>query len=445
MDFSTNSRSTVIVYLGLVLTFTIVFIQAEEVTNLSTLRQVQIIFRHGARTIDKTYPLDPYKDESFWPPGFHQLTNLGKLQGYNLGLYLRDRYNGFINDTYDVKDVYVQSSDIARAIQTAYSVMAGFYLPNDIKNENETSTDLSSNLTEIPLPWKSVPVHTVPVETDNVLRQDPGICPRYKQLLKEFTQDSDMAKKLKEENKDLFEYFSNNTGLNITSPIQFDEFYDALVIENYYNMTLPEWTNSVYGTEKVTNIALFYFQFLTYTYEMKRLRTGPLLSKLVGNMNKTRESAAGLEISESEKMYFFSGHDHCISGVLDTLQMYDKKRPPFASALLLELHQEQDSQEFYIEIYYRNDTDQDAYRMSIPNCKEPCSLTEFSKLLDPFIPTDWSQECQLPSEEESFPTGWIILSIAALWILLFILLQCWLRSECCTRRRKFQDLYSQLT
>ncbi|ODM94066.1 Lysosomal acid phosphatase [Orchesella cincta] len=403
---SHTSRSTVIAYYGFLL-----FSASQVVlcsTNLSTLRQVQVIFRHGARTIDKTYPLDPYKDESYWPPGFHQLTNLGKLQGYNLGLYLRERYTGFIQESYDVKDVYVQSSDIARAIETAYSVMAGFYLPNEMRNVNgsNTTTDISSNLTEIPLPWKSVPVHSVPVEMDNVLRQDPGICPKYKQLLKEFTQDSDMAKNLKEENKDLFEYFSNHTGLNITSPIQFDEFYDALVIENYYNMTLPEWTTGVFGTEKVTNIALFYFQFLTYTYEMKRLRAGPLLAKLVGNMNKTRESVANPGNEESKKMYFYSGHDHCISVVLDTLEMYDKKRPPFASALLLELHQSpDDSQEFYIEIYYRNDTYRDAYKLDIPNCGEPCRLTEFSKLLDPFIPTDWNQECLLPLEIESLSGG----------------------------------------
>lgn len=65
----------------------------------------------------------------------------------------------------------MQSSDFARTLQTAYSVMAGFYLPNRIlTKENETVEEyLTNNTVEIPLPWKSVPVHTSPVEHDNVI------------------------------------------------------------------------------------------------------------------------------------------------------------------------------------------------------------------------------------------------------------------------------------
>lgn len=50
--------------------------------------------------------------------------------------------------------------------------MAGFYLPNEIlTNENDTVESYlsNSNKVEIPLPWKSVPVHSTPVEHDNVI------------------------------------------------------------------------------------------------------------------------------------------------------------------------------------------------------------------------------------------------------------------------------------
>lgn len=37
---------------------------------------IQKLFRHGDRNIINTYPTDPWKDESNWPAGFGQLTNV---------------------------------------------------------------------------------------------------------------------------------------------------------------------------------------------------------------------------------------------------------------------------------------------------------------------------------------------------------------------------------
>lgn len=40
----------------------------------NTLILAQVIYRHGARNIDRIYPNDPYKDEIHWPGGIGQLT-----------------------------------------------------------------------------------------------------------------------------------------------------------------------------------------------------------------------------------------------------------------------------------------------------------------------------------------------------------------------------------
>lgn len=42
---------------------------------ISKLKKWQI-FRHGERTVRKTYPNDPWKDRSHWPEGFGQLTQV---------------------------------------------------------------------------------------------------------------------------------------------------------------------------------------------------------------------------------------------------------------------------------------------------------------------------------------------------------------------------------
>lgn len=52
-----------------------------------------IVFRHGDRTPVDPYPTDPWKNESLWPVKFGELTNIGKMQHYALGKWLRQRYS----------------------------------------------------------------------------------------------------------------------------------------------------------------------------------------------------------------------------------------------------------------------------------------------------------------------------------------------------------------
>lgn len=79
---------------------------------------------------------------------------------------------------------------------------------------------------------------------------------------------------------------------------------------------------------------------MTYTDEMKRLRVGPLLERLTKNMmmNETSLNEFDRARSGQKKIYFFSGHDATIAGLLNTLGIFDKKRPTFTSAIMIELH-----------------------------------------------------------------------------------------------------------
>jgi len=47
-----------------------------ENVDLSTLKLVQVIFRHGERVPEKPYPTDPYNSNSFWKEGWGQLTDV---------------------------------------------------------------------------------------------------------------------------------------------------------------------------------------------------------------------------------------------------------------------------------------------------------------------------------------------------------------------------------
>ena len=48
---------------------------------------------------------------------------------FNLGTFLRSRYNHLIGDKYDENDIYVRASDVDRTMMSAMSNLAGLYPP----------------------------------------------------------------------------------------------------------------------------------------------------------------------------------------------------------------------------------------------------------------------------------------------------------------------------
>lgn len=118
---------------------------AEEET---TLEQVQIVFRHGARTPVITYPNDPYQ-EKYWKDygGFGQLTQTGMLQHSSYGQFLRNRYSSFLNETYNRESVFVMSTDVDRTLMSAYSMLSSLYKPVGFQVWNKN------------LDWQPIPVH----------------------------------------------------------------------------------------------------------------------------------------------------------------------------------------------------------------------------------------------------------------------------------------------
>ena len=78
-----------------------------DVNNLG-LKQVHLLYLHGACTPCDMYPTDPYKDPSNWP----HLTSEGKRMQYDLGKWLRQRYDGFLSNNYSEEEIFVRSTDV---------------------------------------------------------------------------------------------------------------------------------------------------------------------------------------------------------------------------------------------------------------------------------------------------------------------------------------------
>ena len=105
-------------------------IQSEKTeSNEGTVEQLSFVFevvRHGAR------PPCERNETQFFPKSPGMLTPEGMRQRYLLGRYNRERYTQkykFLSDFYDPKELFVQSTDVNRTIQSGYSELMGLYPP----------------------------------------------------------------------------------------------------------------------------------------------------------------------------------------------------------------------------------------------------------------------------------------------------------------------------
>lgn len=107
---------------------------------------------------------------------------------------------------------------------------------------------------------------------------------------------------------------SKHTGAIINNPIEVDYVFDALFIEQIYNLTLPEWTNKPKKVfpEPMKFLRDLSFQLNTWTHELKRLKTGPLIQDILDrakNIVRETSSSSSVKDKPEPKMTMYSAHD----------------------------------------------------------------------------------------------------------------------------------------
>ncbi|ODN05943.1 Lysosomal acid phosphatase [Orchesella cincta] len=378
--------------------------QTSEV-NHETLKLVQLIIRHGDRVPEYPYPNDPFSDPSTWPEGWAQITDEGKRQEYQLGQYLRTRYGNYLNSSYVPNQIYAVSSDTDRTIMSGMMALAGLYPTNNETNWNSTVN------------WQPVPLRTIFTDDDNLIRFKRK-CPKFDELFDDFIHNSPMMKKINEDNKELYANLSANSGVNITTINEIDSFYATLFVEEFKGLDIPEWGRPLKTDEHFQYLYNLSFQAKTYTPELQRLRTGPLVKYLTDNVNERVHNA-----SLKTKMFFLSGHDITLVDILNTFGVFDLHRPTYASVFILELHQDPNTEKFFVEFFLRNDTTREPYKLTMPGCEFQCPLESFQNYTKRIIPNNWAAECQLTvpaiiEESSVFTYTIIVVGVVALVVFL---------------------------
>ena len=123
--------------------------------DLSSVFIILKVCRHGDRAPCDVFPNNKNVDK--WVQGIGYLTPLGESELYGNGKSFRELwYPGLLSDVVYPSEIKVISSDIHRAIMSAYSFLASLYPPS------------GSYVFEKGLNWQAFPVHTISLPLDYV-------------------------------------------------------------------------------------------------------------------------------------------------------------------------------------------------------------------------------------------------------------------------------------
>ncbi|XP_033228836.1 prostatic acid phosphatase-like [Belonocnema kinseyi] len=354
-------------------------------TNSDTLRFVILALRHGDRTPQDTYPNDPYINDKFEPYGWGQLTNKGRLNQYNQGVYLRQRYGKFLGSRYSPEIFWLQSTAVDRAKMSALLVAAGLWKPDD---KQTFKTDL---------PWQPVALH---YQQDNdTLLLIWSSCADYPRLHK-LVEDSKQIKEIEAKNQKLFEDLSKHTGMKIANSDDVFSLLGTLEAEENMGLKLPEWTHEIYP-DKLIELSKLSLQMTVYNEKMRKMKAGPFVTKIA---NAMKDKSEGKLKPAERKMVMYVGHDSTIVTLLAGLNVWeDRQIPGYSNMVMIELHE--DKSGWNVQVFLKNSTTEAPHPLKIPGCDFACPLEKFLTLMKPMILTseEWSEECRL--KDPSYVSG----------------------------------------
>ncbi|CAM2115762.1 unnamed protein product [Caretta caretta] len=375
---------------------------APPLAQARSLRFVTLLYRHGDRSPVRAYPRDPHQ-ESAWPQGFGQLTQVGMLQQWDLGQSLRKRYHGFLNASYNRQEIFIRSTDYDRTLMSAEANLAGLYPPQGQQVFNPNVS------------WQPIPVHSVPDSGEKLLKFPLSPCPRYEQLQNETRQSAEYINKTRQ-NLGFLEMVANQTGIQDVSLESVWSIYDTLFCEQTHRLLLPPWVTPDVMTQ-LKQLKDFGFEFLFGIHqqmEKARLQGGVLLAQIRKNMT----SAANASAPQHLKLLAYSAHDTTLVALQMALNVYNGRQAPYASCHIFELYQDDDSN-FSVEMFFHNESGREPFPLTLPGCAQRCPLPDFLQLTDPIIPQDWARECQVASNVQDTE---LIVALAVCGSILFLLI-----------------------
>nr|CAI5846177.1 unnamed protein product [Callosobruchus analis] len=422
------------------LVFVICALVAVSVSEKKVLKSIVVLFRHGDKAPTTSFPNDPYFDNKYWPMGFGELLDKGKLRHFRLGQWLRSTYADFLPAKYNRSDVHVFSTDVDRALMSAQCNLAGLYPLNrnginpkesiqdsqnrlqrlnqteetkilqsediwyhsrksgedskgtqaeeekvDLNQEEQMELMLMEGLSSQP-----VPIHTAPDNVNGILRAIIG-CPTYQRLYEELANDSFLIN-VTQRYKEFYSLVSNLTGWKIDDLHYFAQLQSIFYVYKEANPTyLPIW-HPLVNPNDLEYLAALHYSRISFNPKLAKLSTGIFFNDILKHFDQVLSPS-----DYNRKLYLISGHEENLAAVLHTMGVYEYRVPKFASAIIWELYEVEGKH--YINMLYR---ESEAYIKNLTmNCNDTeCDYDWFRNKLKPILmaPGDRKKACDIKED-----------------------------------------------
>lgn len=330
------------------------------------LRQVQVVFRHGARgpiQQPKCFPHFEYAERlmkhdkhTFIPyklvdangrrfdlerlTGFDekyigQLTKAGAQQLHNLGNLLRNEYikkRGFISGVYNEDEFKMYCTKVLRTVESARSLLSGLF-PKHFDGD-------------------------IPIEIYSPDDKDELIAPHFKNC--HFLEENSLATwnnpDLVNGLKEIKSRLQKLMGISEKD----ETFHVVLVRDCLHSFKFHGVLPSQYDSKEILELAEYgAVQVMKHMFcgpESGQVQSDRLMSLSVGRLVRLILTAMK-RIKDENKMILYSSHDTALIPLLNMMKVYDSTWPPYASFIIFELYEKSDcmdEEDRYVRVIFND-------------------------------------------------------------------------------------------
>lgn len=366
-----------------------------SILSISNSKLISVVeaCRHGARQPLQKYPWNSYD----WEVNTAELTHEGLIQHYLIGRELRDRYTvaePLLPSSYNLDKIYIRSSDTPRTIMSAQAQMFGLFPqgpslsknsnqytaipPFDIPNLNNTIN--ASDLHALPYEFQPVTIEVQPLEQDQFLTVFGYSCPRMQSLITEFENSKKHNQRIEAYNKNIksrLEQVLNVKEIKYQDVARIADSFDCIEFAGFGK------ARNLIGDifDEILEIMNYTNAFMFENPEGLNLANSYFFKEILENFQSFIDGA-GVRIFS-----LYMGHDTNLVGYLKRLNSYDGKNPPFASALIFELHKEENKH--FVKVFY-NDK-----QLKLDFCDRNCDFNKFKEFVNSWAYPDLKKACLL--------------------------------------------------